>query len=549
MYNLGIDIGNTFTDFVLLETLSGYLAFGKTLTTHDDLTQGVLVGFDELLERNEVEALEIHAIHLGSMLVDQLDIANLQSRLRALDFRGQFWLMTAGGWLVAPEEARQLPAAQLRSSSAGGAMAGAFFSHIGRYANLLTIDIGGANAELSLIIQHKPQFILKSLAPNEPGAGNRSAIEPVIEVVDVSVGGRSIIYLNEQGELRVGPDIVLPEFGPVCYNKGGTQPTLTDASLVLGYLGERFFLGGVIELNRAAAVKAINEQIARPLGMSVEEAAMAAHRQVNEQIAAAARQLLTQLSPEQEPAELVAIGGGGPVHACELARQLRISEVMVPVGAGVTSALGCLVAPVATARIQEYFSSLDTTDWGFLNELLRQIADEGRAALQQAGLDVAAATVERAGFMRLLGIAEVVYVTLPDGELGPDSLPAIREVFVAEYRRRGRFVVEGRTIEAVAWQVLVRMPALRFGPRRVDAFNKYSIGGKDFSALKGYRQVYYLGDPVPCACPIYDRHRIRPNDTLSGPVIIEEDETTIVIEPKTYVRMDTNRNLFINVRL
>ncbi|WP_345248289.1 hydantoinase/oxoprolinase family protein [Nibrella saemangeumensis] len=546
MYNLGIDIGNTFTDFVLLETISGYLAFGKTLTTHDDLTQGVLVGFDELLERNEVEPAEIHAVYLGSMLVDQLDISKLRNRLGALDFQGKFWLMTAGGWLVSPDQTPQLTPARLRSGSAGGAMAGAFFSYIGRYATLITIDVGGANAELSLIIQHQPQYVLAPLPDSQTGT---LPAQPVIEVTEVPVGGRSIAWLDEQGQLRLGPEIVPHELGPVCFNRGGTQPTLTDASLVLGYLGENFFLGGVIEISRDAAIRAIDEQIARPLGLSVEEAAMAIHERANDQIAAAARKLLAHLTLDRGSISLMAIGGGGPLHVYELARLLQMPEVMVPVGAGVTSALGCLVSPVAAERIRQHFSPLETIDWDFLNGMLGQMAEDARTELRNAGLDPDEARITRAGFMRLLGIHDEVFIPLPDGVLSPESQPAIRELFVEAYRRRGRFVVEGRTIEAVAWQVLVSMPALKFGPRRVDAFNKYSIGGKDFSALKGYRQVYYLGDPVPCSCPVYDRHRIRPNDTLSGPVIIEEDETTVVIGPKTYVRMDTNRNLFITVRL
>lgn len=547
MYNLGIDIGNTFTDFVLLESLSGYLAFGKTLTTHDDLTQGILIGFDELLERNEVEASEIQLLCLGSMMVDRLDVEKLRSQLGALDFKGKFWLMTAGGWLVSPEQARQLPPSRLRSSSAGGATAGAFFSHITKYSTLITVDVGGANAELSLIVQHKPQFTLKTPEEDRTKEGAAPA-QLAIGVTEIPLGGRSIIWVDQEGNVQVGPDIVTAELGPVCFGRGGTQPTLTDASLVLGYLGEKFFLGGVIQLDKEAAARSISE-IAKPLGLSVEDVAMVVHGKAIEQIASAIRDLLKQVESTEGPVGFVAIGGGGPLHAYELARYLHIPEVMIPVGAGVTSALGCLVSPFAAESVRTFSGPLDSIDWSAVNEVFRQMTEECRLTLKESGFNPDEAAILKAGFMRLLGIKEEVYISLSDEDMTYSSYDSIRNQFVKAYKRLGRFVVEGRTIEVVALHVLAIMPALKFGPRRVDAFNKYSIGGKDFSALKGYRQVYYLGDSTPCACPVYDRHRIRPNDTLSGPVIIEEDETTIVVGPKTYVRMDTNRNLFISVRL
>jgi N-methylhydantoinase A len=252
---------------------------------------------------------------------------------------------------------------------------------------------------------------------------------------------------------------------------------------------------------------------------------------------------------------LLAFGGAGPVHAFEVARLLGSPELLIPVGAGVTSALGFLVSPTASESIRSYVSPVAWLDWDKLNRLLTEMEAEGTAFLAGANVPTSDAQVRRVADMRYSGQGHEISVTVPNGQLSALSVTEIEANFQREYQLRFGRTIDDVAIEAVTWRVVVSSPPVLFEPKRAlsgaaskEEAGTYSIGGGDYSALKGYRPVVFIGDETPVACPVYDRYRIRPNDCLSGPVIIEEVESTVVVGHKAYVRMDSHRNLLINMR-
>jgi N-methylhydantoinase A len=483
-------------------------------------------------------------------LVDQY-LDTFRARLDELGFDGICQIMTASGQLTAFDVARQLPIHLLESGPAGGALAGSYFGKLTEHKALITFDMGGSTASASAVMNHVPgimsEFEAGRMKRFQKGSGLPVRL-PILDVVAVGAGGGSIAWLDRLGLLHVGPDSATPNVGPACYGRGGTRPTLTDADLVLGYLNPRYFLGGTLSLDRGAARLAIATHIADPLDISIEEAAMGICRVANENMANAIRAHLLEKDLDPQQVSLVAFGGSGPVHAFELARLLGSPDLIIPVGAGVASVFGLLHAPTASENTRSYVSPVADLNWDYLNDLLHEMEQEGRAFLAQAGLLPADGVVSRVARLRYSGQGHEVSIALPPGELTAGDIPDIEQRFADEYRQRFGRLIDKTPIEAVTWRMVVSSEPALFHPKRTTDNGRYEIGGKDFNALKGYRPVYLMGDLIPCSCPVYDRYQIRPNDTLSGPVIIEEAETTIVIGNRAYVRMDEHRNLIINIR-
>jgi N-methylhydantoinase A len=697
MYKLGIDIGGTFTDLVLLNETTGELIFNKTLTTYDNPTNGVIVGASDLLSRARLQFSDIGTVIHGTTLVtnaiierkgaktglitthgfeDVLEIGReyrydvydlqitmpeplvprnlrfgvservdyqgnvltplleddaahivdelvgrgvqsiavcllqsftnpvhervlgdfirqrypeiyvslsvdimpelreyertsttamnayvqplidqylnaLNSQLIKIGFSGSLQIMLSSGRLTTVDGARQRPIQLLESGPAGGAMAGVFFGKLTGHTDIATFDMGGTTAKTSLIFNHQPQltneFEVARVRRFKKGSGLPVRI-PLIDMTEIGAGGSSIAYVDKLGLLKVGPESATTESGPACYGRGGTRPTVTDCDLLLGYLNEDYFLGGSIRLDKLAAQRAVEEHIATPLGISVREAAMGVHRIVNENMANAARVHILEKGHDPRKYSLLAFGGAGPVHAFDVARLLGSPELIIPVGAGVTSALGFLVSPTASERVRSYVSPIPRLDWARLNDLLADMEEEGFQFLEQTGHKSAEATVTRMADMRYMGQGHEISVRVPNGILSPLSMAELEANFGEEYQLRFGTTIDNAVIEAVTWRVMVSSLPVFFSPKRANIEQKRIEGGKDFSGLKGYRQVYYSGDTVPCACPVYDRYKIRPNEYLSGPAIIEEVESTVVIGNRAYVRMDEHRNLIISLK-
>ncbi|MDQ3702790.1 MAG: hypothetical protein M3442_17970, partial [Chloroflexota bacterium] len=357
--------------------------------------------------------------------------------------------------------------------------------------------------------------------------------------------------------------------GPACYGLGGGAPTVTDADLLLGYLDAGFFLGGRMVLDTGAAERAVLEDIARPLGLSAVEAAWAIHQVVNEQMAAAARMHAVERGQDVRAFPLFAFGGAGPVHAYRLAAILGVPEILCPFAAGVGSTVGFLAAPLAFDFVRSHYALLDRVDWAAVETLYAEMETEGRRLLVAAGVPPAAVAIRRTADMRLFGQAHHIAVPMPEGQLdsshspslGPPPGPIVRAAFEDVYRSLYKRTCPGVAIEAISWRLVATGPApaldlredlsLPVG-RAADQHRRPDIAGETASsrdgapaAIKGERPVYAPETGGFSATPVYDRYRLRPGDQLTGPAVVEERESTVVVGPGATAHIDPFRNLVI----
>ncbi|MBK9567957.1 MAG: hydantoinase/oxoprolinase family protein [Saprospiraceae bacterium] len=338
--------------------------------------------------------------------------------------------------------------------------------------------------------------------------------------------------------MTVGPESASSTPGPACYGRGGEHPTVTDADLILGFLNADFFLGGSMSLNKEAAITAMKNKIADPLGITVEAAAWGIHRIVNENMANAARVHIIEKGLDPRFFSMLAFGGAGPVHAFHVARLMNAPQLIIPAGAGVLSALGFLVSPVAKEEIFSYISVLENLDWQRVNKMISTLTQKGKQFVMNAGIDPKDIQVNVTCDMRYAGQGHDIHVKMPNGILGKASMDEIIGNFKKEYSTRYGRIIEGIPVEAITWRILVKGPSPRFIPKQAGIES-------GATALKGSRNVFWGQDFVNT--PVYERYAITTDMALKGPCIIEEYESTTVVGQNAIVRVDEFKNIIIEM--
>ncbi len=468
----------------------------------------------------------------------------LESRLQAGGMgAAPLLIMLSNGGTATLETARRFPIRLIESGPAAGALAAAYYGKLIDRPNLLSFDMGGTTAKACLIDDGEPlvaaDFEVARVYRFKRGSGLPVRV-PVIEMIEIGAGGGSIARVDQLGLLKVGPDSAGADPGPACYGRGGTLPTVTDADLLLGYLDPRFFLGGRMALSRAAAEEAL-APVAEVLQLDPTAAAWGIHQVVNENMAGAARMHAVERGIDSRSRAVFAFGGAGPVHAYRVAEILRAPELIIPLGAGVTSALGFLVAPLAFDYVRSYPGSFDRLDWQRVNDLLAEMTAEGQETLAQAGVPAAAITVRRTADLRYKGQGHEVAVPLPDTALTVDTVPLLEETFATVYRRFYGRVADGVPLEAVNWRIVVS------GPRpTLDLRAGVSETAELAVALKGEREIYLPEVRAYRSVPIYDRYALAAGATFAGPAIIEERESTAIIGGGM-IAVDDYRNLVVTM--
>jgi N-methylhydantoinase A len=468
-------------------------------------------------------------------------LQELQEWLGAHGFGGGLLVMLSNGGVVSPEVARRAPIRLVESGPAAGALAGAWYAKRLGLDRLLCFDMGGTTAKACLIEDGEPSlsvdFEVARMYRFKKGSGYPVTV-PSVDLVEIGAGGGSLARVDTLGLLKVGPESAGAEPGPACYGRGGTTPAVTDADLLLGYLDPDFFLGGRMTLDRAAAEDAIRTKIAEPLEMSPTRAAWGIHQLVNEGMAGAARVHAIERGKDPRALPLFAFGGAGPGHGFGVARILHSPRLIVPFGAGVTSTVGFLTAPLAFDFVRSFVHQLDTVDWDHINALLADMAAQGDAILARSGVAADERRVTRQADLRYAGQGHEIRIDLPDGTLGPDSLPAIAANFEQVYRS-----LFGRTgpdvpLEGVSWRLLSSGP-------RPDVKLRASAGVTESDALKGQRLVYFPEWQEHRPVPVYDRYRLVAGRVFDGPAIVEERESTSIIGPGARIEVDDTRNLSV----
>ncbi len=364
----------------------------------------------------------------------------------------------------------------------------------------------------------------------------------VVDMIEIGAGGGSIARVEQgSGLMKVGPRSAGAMPGPVCYGRGGTEPCVTDADLMLGRLDPAYFLGGEMALDPDRVRRAFDTGVAATLKLGVMDAALGVQRIVDETMAAATRMHLAEKGRDPRRYTLIAFGGAGPVHAWNLARLLKIGRVLVPLGAGVASALGFLVAPPATDMVRSLVGRLERLDWSAVNALFAEMAAEGRQLLEEAGADPATIELRPTADMRHVGQGFEVPVTLPATTLSAADLPAIRDAFFASYRERFGRTVEDVPIEALSWRLACAAPGQDIRIR-----SPGTPSADATPAPRATRSVTFEGHGAVEAA-VYDRYALRPGMEFHGPALVEERESTCVVGPTTRVTVDAELNLVLEL--
>src|SRR3989442_2608822 len=473
-------------------------------------------------------------------------LEDLERRLAELQIPGQLYIMQSSGGIAVPLLARRLPIRLVESGPAAGALAAAQAARERGERRLLSFDMGGTTAKACVIDEGAPlvgrEFEVARADRFKKGSGLPVRV-PVIELIEMGAGGGSIARVDRLGLLKVGPDSAGADPGPACYNLGGRLPTVTDADLLLGYLDSEFFLGGRMRLHREAARRAIEEHVARPLGLGPTEAAWGIHRVVNENMAAAARIHGIERGKDLRQYQLFAFGGARPVHCLHFAPSVPVPRIILPFGAGAMSAYGLLSAPLAFDFVRTRRERLDAADWGTINALFAEMKAEGRALRAREGVAATQVRVSRVAEMRYLGQGHEVEAAIPPGTLAPASLPAIIASFEAAYRALYQRLPQGVPIEALNWRVTIAGP-----PPKV-ALTPAARGGSANArgAVKTTRPAYFAeaSDFVPT--PVYDRYALGPGAAFTGPAIVEERESTAVIGPGARCRVDDGLEIVVEL--
>jgi N-methylhydantoinase A/oxoprolinase/acetone carboxylase beta subunit len=472
-------------------------------------------------------------------------LQRLASELRNLGYRRRLYLMLSGGGAATSDTAREQPVRLLESGPAAGALAAGFYGRLAGLEDLLSFDMGGTTAKACLLqrgcaaVVH--QLEVARVHRFKKGSGLPVVI-PVMDMIEIGAGGGSLAWIDALGLLKVGPQSAGASPGPACYGLGGGEPTVTDANLLLGYLNPDYFLGGRMALDCDAARQAIT-RVAEPLRLSETQAAWGIYSVVNENMAAAARIHIIEKGKDPRRSAMVAFGGAGPAHASRVARILGMQRVIIPLAAGVTSALGCLAAPLAFEFVRAFPGRLDDIDWRDVAALFAELEHSGRAVLQDAGVDPTAITMARAADMRLVGQIHEITVPLPLEPPTARDLPAIKQAFYGLYRELYSRAYERLPIEVVNWRLVAT------GPTPSIRLERHAVPPERSAetALKGHRPAYVPEAQGFVETPIYDRYRLPPGAQLQGPAILEEQESTVVIGPNDAAQTDVYLNLIIAV--
>jgi len=470
-------------------------------------------------------------------------LAQLQARLDQIGFVGNFFIMLSSGGIATRDTASRFPVRLLESGPAAGALAAAQAGLLSGHQDLLSFDMGGTTAKLCVIEDGQPakthEFEVDRVYRFRKGSGLPVRI-PVIDMIEIGAGGGSIARIDSLGLLKVGPDSSGADPGPVCYGLGGTEPTVTDADLVLGYLDADYFLGGKMQLDVEGARTAL-ARLGTKLGMSVEQAAWGIHQIVNENMANAARAHLGERGKDPRRMPMYAFGGAGPVHGYRVAEILRLPAIISPFGAGVGSTFGLLSAPLAFDFVRSAYSRLDHLDWGFANRLLDEMAEEGGDVLERSGLSAEQISYKRSADMRYVGQGHEVAVMLPDGVLSAEHLSRISKLFNDAYRalygREGPDV----PLEVINWRVVAS------GPRPELNLKLPTNRRREGNARRGFRRAYFPEPGEYIETAVYDRYALDVGMEFIGPGIVEERESTLIVGARGKARIDERLNIVVEL--
>lgn len=486
----------------------------------------VFLSSEVLPEIREFERTSTTAICAYVAPILESYLRKLAEAVAAMGLPAPHVMGSSGGLLEIPE-ALQVPAMVVESGPAAGVIASAMVGRQIQRPHLISFDMGGTTAKASLILDGQvattPEYEVGGEGSGSRylnGTGHPIRI-PVVDLAEVSAGGGSIAWVDPAGALRVGPVSAGAEPGPVCYGRGGEQPTVTDANLVLGRLDASSLLGGGLPVDYPRAAHALERQVARPLGLTVDAAAAAVMDIVNNAMADALRTVSVERGHDPREFSLMAFGGAGPLHAIALAEELEISEVIIPPAPGAFSALGLVGTDLKRDYARTWYRTLDSIDAAELAGHFARMEAVADDMLERAGFEPEQREITRSVDVRYVRQAYELSIQVPGGELEASSLEALARDFNDKHQstyghcnRRERIQLVTLRVSAVGKLAPVRLSHTRHAG----------------DSLKSERDVWFR-DRGKVRCPVHDRSRFAVDRHLLGPAIVESLDATLVLPP------------------
>jgi N-methylhydantoinase A len=462
-------------------------------------------------------------------------LSRLSGRLESIGCKGKLFIMLSSGGITSVDTAARFPVRIIESGPTAAVIAGQYYGKMFNLPDMFCFDMGGTTAKSCLIQRGVagvvPTFEVGRVQRFMKGSGLTIQV-PVVDLMEIGAGGGSIAKVSRLGTLQVGPESSSADPGPICYGRGGGDPCVTDADLLLGYLDENYFLGGEMRLDREAARRGVEEKIAKPLGVSFIQAVWGIHDLINETMAAAAKTHIAEKGGNPKIVTVTAFGGAGPVHACGLAKKLGAPRLIVPPNAGVGSALGFFTAPRAFDLVRSHKVSLAEADFREIEKIFKDLEVQGAKNLKKSGKNEAV-RFERSLDMRFVGQGAETSVPLPERNFTKVGKDEVRRRFDQVYEKLyGRTYPES-AVEFINFKVRAALP------ERLFHFSKMETKGRSLKdAVKGKRPAYsgIAKEFIPHT--VYDRYKLFPKAAFRGPAIIEEKESTVVVGEDASVTVD-----------
>ena len=503
----------------------------------------VTVSHEVVREIREYERASTTVINAYVKPLAHRYLEDLRRRMGEQGIPAKLLLMLSNGGLTHLAEARKNPVQMLESGPAAGALAAAHFGKEDSGGHLLAFDMGGTTAKLSVVDDGEPLVAYGFEAARQKRFMHGSGL-PVristIELIEIGAGGGSIARVDELGLLKVGPESAGSEPGPACYGLGGTEATVTDADLVLGYLNPEYFAGGTMTVQLERARDAIGK-VAQRLDLPMEKVAWGIHDIVNENMASAARVHIAERGRDPKAYAILCTGGAGPAHAFYVAKKIGVNSIVCPPSAGVASALGLLVAPASVDRVATLGMRLDRGDWAMLESAFGTLEHEAKCVIADAGFALDRATVQRFADGRFVGQGHDLVVPLPPGPYDAGDPERIRTALQGAFERTSREKFS-RTppdvpIEFINIRVSVRA--------RVPGTDIACVPSEAWtgSAQKGWRYAYFPELARYAKTAIYARRALRPGERFEGPAVVEDEGSTLVVGPGAVAAVTPSQNV------
>lgn len=467
----------------------------------------------------------------------------LVGRLTEEGTRCPVFMIHSGGGIISVESAIEFPVRLLESGPAGGAIFAAHIASSYGLDQVLSYDMGGTTAKICLIEKQTPKtaktFEVARTWRFKKGSGMPISI-PVIEMVEIGAGGGSIATIDSMRQIRVGPHSAGSEPGPACYGRGGANPTVTDADLILGRLDPDEFAGGAMKLDRPASDKAMEADLASKLGMDIATAAYGLSEVVDENMSNAARMHAVENGKELSEFTMIAFGGAAPIHAARLCEKLAMSDLLIPPGAGVGSAIGFLRAPFGFESVRSAYSRLSRFAADAINQTIADLSAEA-VSFVRSGSPEANPDLECTAYMRYVGQGWEVPVTIEVRDYTDADGHLFRKLFDEQYEHFFGRVIDGLDVEIVSWSL--RATSKVAPPAKIGKTGK--VGE---AKVRGTREIFDVQEGSFQSASIVARADMKPGDWVAGPAVITERETSTIITMSREVIMQSDGCLLIRVK-